>query len=125
MEDPDGYWAERAESLVSWFQKWERVVDADLYKPEVRWFDGATLNVSYNCLDRHLANGKKDKVAIIWQGDVITSYSIHYTKLYEFAILYAVPKICGRPHEFGHSVSIVIIGVLIKEHVRPNISTFV
>ncbi|MBT8360451.1 MAG: acetyl-coenzyme A synthetase, partial [Deltaproteobacteria bacterium] len=69
MEDPQGYWAERAEELVSWFKSWETVVDADLDKPEIRWFDGASLNVSYNCLDRHLESGKKDKIAIIWQGE--------------------------------------------------------
>ncbi|MBE0585400.1 MAG: acetyl-coenzyme A synthetase, partial [Desulfofustis sp.] len=55
MDDPEGFWAERAEELVSWFTPWKRVLDADLTKPEVRWFDGATLNVSFNCLDRHLA----------------------------------------------------------------------
>ncbi|MEE4313343.1 MAG: AMP-binding protein, partial [Desulfofustis sp.] len=69
MEDPEGYWAERARELVSWFSPWDRVLDADLSKPEVRWFDGATLNVSYNCLDRHLTEGKRDKTAIIWQGE--------------------------------------------------------
>jgi acetyl-CoA synthetase len=69
MDDPEGYWAERAQELVSWFTPWKRVLDADLTKPEVRWFDGATLNVSYNCLDRHLTGGKRDKTAIIWQGE--------------------------------------------------------
>ncbi|THB75513.1 MAG: acetate--CoA ligase [Desulfobulbaceae bacterium] len=84
MEDPEGYWAERAEELVSWFAKWDNVVDADLHKPEVRWFDGATLNVSYNCLDRHLENGRKDKTAIIWQGEPdeeVKTYT--YQELYE------------------------------------------
>ncbi len=84
MEDPEGYWAERATQLVSWFQTWDRVLDADLSKPEIRWFDGATLNVSYNCLDRHLENGKKDKTAIIWQGepeDDVRTYT--YGELHE------------------------------------------
>lgn len=69
MDDLEGYWAERADELVSWYSTWQTVVDADLYKPEIRWFDGATLNVSYNCLDRHLENGKGDKIALIWQGE--------------------------------------------------------
>lgn len=84
MEDPEGYWAQRANELVSWFKPWHTVLEADLYKPEVRWFEGATLNVSYNCLDRHLNNGKRDKLAIIWQGEPeeeVRTYT--YGELYE------------------------------------------
>ncbi len=69
IANPEAYWAVRAEELVSWFKTWDTVLTADLHKPEVRWFSGATLNVSYNCLDRHLANGKQEKIAIIWQGE--------------------------------------------------------
>ncbi len=69
LEDPEGYWADRATELVGWFKPWHRVLQADMEKPEIRWFDGATLNVSYNCLDRHLQAGKADKTAIIWQGE--------------------------------------------------------
>ncbi|PID42257.1 MAG: acetyl-coenzyme A synthetase, partial [Proteobacteria bacterium] len=84
LDDPEAYWAERAEELVSWYTKWDTVLDADMYKPEIRWFDGATLNVSYNCLDRHLENGRKNKTAIIWQGereDEVRTYC--YQELYE------------------------------------------
>ena len=63
MEDLEGYWAARAEELVSWYSPWQKVLDADLHKPEIRWFEGASLNVSYNCLDRHIDEGKGDKVA--------------------------------------------------------------
>lgn len=69
MEDTEGYWAERADELVSWFSKWHSVLEADLHKPEIRWFEGATLNVCYNCLDRHLERGKAEKIALIWQGE--------------------------------------------------------
>lgn len=69
MEDLEGYWADRAEELVDWYSPWDTVLNADLHKPDVRWFDGATLNVSYNCLDRHLENGRKDKIALVWQGE--------------------------------------------------------
>jgi len=69
IEEPEVYWAGRATELVSWYRKWDSVLEADLYKPEVRWFEGASLNVSFNCLDRHLENGKADKAAIIWQGE--------------------------------------------------------
>lgn len=63
------FWARRAEELVSWSRKWDTVLQADLTKPEIRWFDGGKLNVSYNCLDRHLENGRSDKTALIWQGE--------------------------------------------------------
>jgi acetyl-CoA synthetase len=69
LAEPEKYWAERAGELVSWFKPWDTVLRADMAKPEIRWFDGATLNVSYNCLDRHLQAGKQEKTAIIWQGE--------------------------------------------------------
>lgn len=69
MEDPEGYWADRTEELVTWFEKWDKVLEADLHKPEVKWFQGGKLNVSYNCLDRHLTDGRRNKAAIIWQGE--------------------------------------------------------
>ena len=68
IEDPEGYWAERAEELISWDKKWDTVLDADMTTPEIKWFDGGKLNVSYNCLDRHLET-RGDKPAIIWQGE--------------------------------------------------------
>ncbi|HSL41747.1 MAG TPA: acetate--CoA ligase [Desulforhopalus sp.] len=84
LDDPEGYWAERAGELVSWSRKWDKVLSVDMAKPEFRWFDGATLNVSYNCLDRHLQAGKGEKTAIIWQGepeDDVRRYT--YQELYE------------------------------------------
>ena len=84
MEDMEGYWAERADELVSWFSKWHSVLEADLHKPEIRWFEGATLNVCYNCLDRHLESGKAEKIALIWQGepeDEVRTFT--YRQLYE------------------------------------------
>ncbi|WP_461209812.1 acetate--CoA ligase [Desulfocurvus sp. DL9XJH121] len=69
MDDPDGFWLERAKELLTWFKEPTKGVVADLDKPEVSWFEDGTLNVSYNCLDRHLANGRRNKAAIIWQGE--------------------------------------------------------
>src|SRR5680860_1756325 len=57
--DPEAFWAEQAESL-SWFRKWDRVLEWDA--PFARWFSGGTLNVSYNCLDRHVEAGNGDRV---------------------------------------------------------------
>ncbi len=69
LDDPEGFWSEMAESHVHWFKKWDKVWDWT-YKGDVRikWFEGGKLNVSYNCLDRHL-DERGDKVAIIWEGD--------------------------------------------------------
>jgi len=70
IEDPEGFWAEQAEQYVSWFKPWTKVMDYS-YRAEdlhVKWFDGATLNVSHNCLDRHL-DSRGEQVAIIWEGD--------------------------------------------------------
>ncbi len=69
MDDPEGFWADRAEELITWNRKWRTVLKADFYKPEVKWFVGGQLNASYNCLDRHIANGRRNKAAIIWQGE--------------------------------------------------------
>ncbi|HHW78264.1 MAG TPA: acetate--CoA ligase [Xanthomonadaceae bacterium] len=68
VDDPEGFWAEQANQFVTWFKPWNKVLDWDFTKGHIRWFEGATLNVSYNCLDRHLAT-RGDQVAIIWEGD--------------------------------------------------------
>jgi acetyl-CoA synthetase len=69
MADPEGFWARRAEELVTWDKKWDKVLEYDLSVPEVKWFLGGKLNVSVNCLDRHLTDGRRNKAAIIWQGE--------------------------------------------------------
>lgn len=75
IEDPEGYWAEMAETHVTWFKKWKEVMWHDFdsigqnQEPYVKFFDGAKTNVCYNCVDRHVKNGKADKVAIHWQGE--------------------------------------------------------
>ena len=68
LEDSDNFWAEQADKFLSWFKRWDRVDGSDLSKGEVKWFEGGKLNVSYNCLDRHLEKDG-DKTAIIWEGD--------------------------------------------------------
>ncbi|MGR9108311.1 MAG: acetate--CoA ligase [Gammaproteobacteria bacterium] len=68
LEDPDRFWAEQAETFVSWSKPWHTVQRSDFHSAEIQWFAGATLNVAYNCLDRHLAT-RGDQVAILWEGD--------------------------------------------------------
>ena len=68
INEPEAFWAEQAEQFVSWFRKWDKVQEWDFESVDIKWFSGATLNVSYNCLDRHLAT-RGDDTAIIWEGD--------------------------------------------------------
>ena len=68
ISDPESFWASQADEFVSWFTKWDSVLDWDYHKGHIRWFEGATLNVSYNCIDRHLET-RADQTAIIWEGD--------------------------------------------------------
>ena len=83
MSNPDEFWAEQAEIFVDWEKQWDKVSDVDFSKGKIAWFEGATLNVSYNCLDRHLPE-RADQVAIIWEGDdPSSSESITYKDLHK------------------------------------------
>ena len=89
IENPDDFWAEQAEKFISWNSKWDRVSDVDFSEGKIAWFEGATLNVSYNCLDRHLPE-RANQVAIIWEGDdPNSSQSITYQELYEMVCKFA------------------------------------
>ena len=68
LQDRDGFWREQAESLLDWMAPFETVVDEDLAGGRIGWFLGGRLNVSANCLDRHLAQ-RGDKTALLWEGD--------------------------------------------------------
>ena len=69
VRDPEGFWAEHAEKQVEWFQKWDQVLEWDFHKADIKWFLNGKLNVSYNCLDRHVNAGAGDQTALIWQGN--------------------------------------------------------
>ena len=69
LEDPEGFWSEMAEEHLDWFKKWDKVHSFDKDKIDIKWFEGGKLNVSYNCLDRHVAAGRGDKTALLWVGD--------------------------------------------------------
>ncbi|MEO5344050.1 MAG: acetate--CoA ligase, partial [Gammaproteobacteria bacterium SHHR-1] len=70
IEDPAGFWAEQANAYLTWFKPWDTTLDWSFKQDDlhIEWFKGGKLNVSYNCLDRHLEN-RGDQVAIIWEGD--------------------------------------------------------
>ncbi len=83
IDDMEGFWAKQAEIFIHWFKKWDKVVDWDFHRAHIRWFEGAQLNVSYNCLDRHLAT-RGDQTAIVWEGDDPNqSKKITYKALHE------------------------------------------
>ena len=83
ISSPDEFWEGQAEKFIDWDKKWDKVSDVDFSKGRIAWFEGATLNVSYNCIDRHLPE-RGDQVAIIWEGDDPNlSESITYRELHE------------------------------------------
>ena len=69
IRNPAEFWGNEARSTLSWFQPFTNVVSGGFEAGDINWFAGGKLNVSYNCIDRHIANGKGDKVALIWEGD--------------------------------------------------------
>jgi acetyl-CoA synthetase len=77
--DPQAWWVAQAQEL-DWFQRWTRVLDDD-DPPFYRWFTGGTLNVSYNCLDRHVIAGRGDRVAFHWRGEDGQERDITYAQL--------------------------------------------
>ena len=83
LKDPDGFWGELADHL-DWYKKWDKVLEYDFDKPDIKWFIGGKLNASYNCLDRHLNSWRSNKVALIWQGEpleenrIFTYQQLHY-----------------------------------------------
>jgi len=69
VTDPEGFWAEMAEKFVTWDKKWDEVLNWDFNTATIEWFKGGKLNISYNCLDRHVNAGHGDQVALIWEGN--------------------------------------------------------
>jgi acetyl-CoA synthetase len=85
-DDPDGFWAEQAESL-SWVKRWDKVLVWN--EPFAKWFVGGRLNVSANCLDRHLSGPRRNKAAIIWEGEPgdtrVLTYQMLHREVCKFA----------------------------------------
>jgi acetyl-CoA synthetase len=77
--DVEGFWARQAADLVDWRQEWHTICEWEL--PFAKWFVGGTLNVSENCLDRHVAAGNGDKVAYHWEGEPGDTRTITYADL--------------------------------------------
>ena len=81
LEDPDGFWSEMADEFLTWEQSWGEVVSYDFSRGQAQWFSGGKLNVSYNCIDRHLPE-RASQTAFIWEGDdPESSQNISYGEL--------------------------------------------
>jgi acetyl-CoA synthetase len=78
-DSPEAFWGKQAESL-HWFRPWDKVLVWN--EPHVQWFAGGKLNVSYNCLDRHLAEGRKNKAALVWEGEPGDGRVLRYQDLH-------------------------------------------
>ena len=78
--NPEAFWAELAEKELDWFQKWDTVLDWQ--PPFAKWFVNGKINISHNCLDRHLTTANKNKAAIIWEGEPGDSRTITYAQLH-------------------------------------------
>ncbi len=79
IEDPEAFWAEAAKEL-HWFKPWDKVLEWNL--PWAKWFVGGKLNLSYNCIDRHLDGPRRDKTALIWEGEPGEIRRLTYAELH-------------------------------------------
>ena len=77
IDDREGFWAEQAKEL-EWYKKWDKVLD-DSKKPFYKWFTGAKTNIVQNAIDRHLKTWRRNKIAIIWEGEPgdLRTFSYH------------------------------------------------
>jgi acetyl-CoA synthetase len=78
--DPAAFWAELAQQELHWFKPWDQVLDWQ--PPFAKWFEGGKINISYNCLDRHLTTWRKNKAALIWEGEPGDSRTLTYAQLH-------------------------------------------
>ena len=77
---PQKFWAELAQKELQWFEKWQTVLDWQ--PPFAKWFVGGKINISYNCLDRHLTTWRRNKAALIWEGEPGDSRTLTYAQLH-------------------------------------------
>ncbi len=96
-QDLEGFWGKKAEELLDWYEKWNKVLEYSFKeKIYVKWFINGKLNASYNCLDRHLKTWRKNKAALIWEGDDGSVKTYTYQQLF-----YAVNKFAQVLKSYG------------------------
>ncbi len=79
-DDPTTFWGDLATSELDWFQPFDSVMEGDM--PETKWFQGGKINASYQCLDRHLTTWRKNKAAIVWEGEPGDTRTLTYQELH-------------------------------------------
>jgi acetyl-CoA synthetase len=87
IENPEGFWGKIAENELFWFSKFEKVMEWE--HPKYQWFIGGKMNITYNCLDRHIKNGKRNKVAFIYTNEDNQESKITYGELHEAVCRFA------------------------------------
>src|SRR5580658_10413033 len=86
VEDPEGFWGDAAREL-EWFAPWTQVMHGS--GSQTRWFVGGKLNLSHNCVDRHAKGARKDKVALLWEGEPVASGKATEVRRLTYAELHA------------------------------------
>jgi acetyl-CoA synthetase len=104
-KDVPAFWAKQAETL-DWFEKWHTVLEWK--EPFAKWFVGGKINISYNCLDRHITTWRKNKAAFIWEGEPGEQRTLTYLQLHREVCRFAnvLKKLgfeTGRPRCFIHA----------------------
>ena len=83
INNNDDFWRKKADR-IDWFKKWSKISEVDFTIPRIEWFKDAKLNVSYNCIDRHIKNGQGDRIAFFWEGnDPSNSKKLTYHELHK------------------------------------------
>src|ERR1035438_7828621 len=86
-ENPEEFWGGLAQQELTWFEKWNKTFESDY--PFVKWFAGGKINASYNCVDRHLETARKNKVALLWEGEPGDQRAITYQELHRLVCRFA------------------------------------
>src|SRR3954452_465166 len=107
-EKPEEFWGELAERELFWFEKWSHVFEWN--PPFAKWFAGGKTNVSFNCIDRHLTTARKNKVAILWEGEPGDQRQISYQELHRLVCRF-VNVLKGRGLKAGDR-AIVYMGMV-------------
>ncbi len=108
LDHPEEFWGELAEKELFWFEKWSSVFEWQ--PPFVKWFAGGKTNAAYNCLDRHLTTSRKNKVAIVWEGEPGEQRLISYQELHRLVCRFA-NVLKGRGLKTGDRV-IIYMGMV-------------
>jgi acetyl-CoA synthetase len=85
IRHPEEFWAQQAREQLSWIKKWDTVMSGSFEEGNIKWFEGGVLNVSYNCLDRHVLHGYGRQTAFIWESNAGESVYITYEHMLEKA----------------------------------------